>query len=300
MNDGVPRHRLVLREPTVARGLPTSRYRRSVTDIPSVLSSVPSRLGTRLTLEDGQLVGHLSSPASIACRGSVSMAAVAFLIDVVGGLTIDTDPDIWAFTSDLSIRLPLATAPESVDTRALVLRSGARSAVCEMPLMVGGQEWGSSLISFAKVPRRAGDPVKPPFDAIAAVTRMPSIPLDQPLRSAAGFVSRDRANGVVTAELRTELLNPAGAMQGAVVAGLIETAAEDLADALLGGDRPHVVTEMEVRFLAQNRLAPIVSSARFIGPRSDGRVRVDLTSDGGNGKLTTAAVVKVVPGLGNA
>ena len=280
----------------MSRRLLTSRYRHFVTDIPSVLSSVPSRLGTRLTLEGGQLVGHLVSPASIAYRGAVSMAAVAFLIDVVGGLTIDTDPENWAFTSDLSIRLPLTPAPESVDTRAVVLRNGARSAVCEMPLTVGGEEWGSSLISFAKVARRDGDPVKPPFDATAAVTRMPSIPLDQSLRSAAGFVSRDRANGVVASELRTELLNPAGAMQGAVVAGLIEAAAEDLADFVLGGDRPHVVTEMEVRFLAQNRQSPIVSSARFIGPPSDGRVRIDLFGDNGNGKVTTAAVVKVAAG----
>jgi hypothetical protein len=84
-------------------------------------------------------------------------------------------------------------------------------------------------------------------------------------------------------------------MQGAVVAGLIETAAEDFADAVLGGTQPHVVIEMEVRYLAQNRVAPIVSSARFVGPPSEGRVRVDLFDDNGAGKLTTAAVVRVAP-----
>ena len=267
-----------------------------MTDIPSVISSIPSKLGTRLTLDGDQLVGHLLSPPEIAARGAVSMAAVAFLIDVVGGLTIDTDPDNWAFTSDLSIRLPLDVAPVSVDTRAIILRNGARSAVCEMPLTVNGKEWGSSLISFAKVSRREGDPVKPPFDANAAVTRMPTAPLGETLRSASGFVTRDSSQGIVAAKLRTELLNPAGAMQGAVVAGLIEAAAEDLADCVLGGDRPHVVIEMEVRFLAQNRLAPIVSSARFVGDPSDGRIRVDLRDDDGNGKLTTAAVVRVAAG----
>jgi acyl-coenzyme A thioesterase PaaI-like protein len=264
-----------------------------VTDIPNVISSIPARLGTSLTLEDGQLVGHLSSPPEIAARGAVSMAAVAFLIDVVGGMTIDNDPTNWAFTSDLIIRLPLAPAPVSVDTRAVILRNGARSAICEMPLMVGGEEWGSSLISFAKVPRREGDPVKPPFDAHAAVTRMPTEPLKETLRDAAGFVSRDRSQGIVAAELGTELLNPAGAMQGAVVAGLIEAAAEDLADERLGGDHPFVVTEMEVRFLAQNRQSPIVSSARFVGSPSDGLIRVDLFDNNGTGKLTTAAVVRV-------
>lgn len=281
---------------TVPRLAVRSRYRRSVTDIPSVISSVPSKLGTRLTLDADQLVGHLVSPPEIAARGAVSMAAVAFLIDVVGGMTIDNDPTNWAFTSDLIIRLPLAPAPDSVDTRAVILRNGARSAICEMPLTVDGEEWGSSLISFAKVPRRDGDPAKPPFDAHAAVTRMPTVPLNETLRDAAGFVSRDRSQGIVASELRTELLNPAGAMQGAVVAGLIEASAEDLADSQLGGDRPFVVTEMEVRFLAQNRRASIVSAARFVGNAADGLIRVDLVDDDGKGKLTTAAVVRVSPG----
>lgn len=178
----------------------------------------------------------------------------------------------------------------------MILRNGARSAICEMPLTVNGEEWGSSLISFAKVARREGDPVKPPFDAHAAVTRMPTEPLKETLRVAAGFVSRDRSQGVVASELRTELLNPAGAMQGAVVAGLVEAAAEDLADEQLGGDRPYVVTEMELRFLAQNRQSPIVSSARFVGNPADGLMRVDLFDNDGKGKLTAAAVVRVAPG----
>ena len=56
-----------------------------------------------------------------------------------------------------------------------------------------------------------------------------------------------------------------------MVAGLAETAAEDLADhlRLLGTDR-HVVTEIEMRFLAQNRSSPIVSSAWVVGPPSAG------------------------------
>lgn len=242
-------------------------------------------------------MGHLMSPPAIASRGAASMAAVAFLIDVVGGMTIDVDPSCWAFTSDLSIRLPRAAAPEMIDTRLTTLRNGARSAVCEIALLVDGVEWGSSIISFAKVARRDGDPVKPPFDAHAAVTRMPSAPLDESLRAAAGFVSVDPTHGVVHATLRDELLNPAGAMQGAVVAGLVETAAEDLADVVLTGERPHIVTEMEVRFLAQNRRSPIASVARFVGPPSDGMVRVDLVDDAGSGRLTTSAVVRVREGF---
>jgi len=223
------------------------------------------------------------------------MAAMVFLIDVVGGLTVDTDPNAWAFTSDLSIRLPEVVAPVQVDTCARVLRNGARSAICEMPLMVNDLEWGSAIIGFSKVQRREGDPVKPPFTTNDAVTRMPAVPLAESLREAAGFVSRDPHNGVVASFLRPELLNPAGAMQGAIVAGVIEAAAEDLADHVLGGPKPYVVYEMEVRYLAQNRVEPIVSAARFVGPPADGRIRVDLIDSDGTGRLTTSAVVRVAP-----
>ena len=81
-----------------------------------------------------------------------------------------------------------------------------------------------------------------------------------------------------------------------MVAGLAETAAEDLADhlRLLDTDR-HVVTEIEMRFLAQNRVTPIVSSAWVVGPPSGGLIRVDLVDDGGRGRLTTSVLMRVQP-----
>ena len=121
-------------------------------------------------------------------------------------------------------------------------------------------------------------------------------PLDEPLRAAARHRSLDPATGTVSIELDADLLNPAGALQGAMVAGLAETAAEDLADhlRLLDTDR-HVVTEIEMRFLAQNRVTPIVSSAWVVGPPSGGLIRVDLVDDGGRGRLTTSVLMRVQP-----
>ena len=114
---------------------------------------------------------------------------------------------------------------------------------------------------------------------------MARAPLHQPLRVAGGFRAVDPSHGVVTAALQPELLNPAGAMQGAMVAGLAETAAEDFADhhRLLGADR-HVVTELDVRYLAQNRVTPIASRAWSVGAAADGLVRIDLVDDDGAGR----------------
>ncbi len=266
-----------------------------MTDLPIGATYVPTRLGTTLGYEEGQLVGRLDPPPAICGRGTIPMAAVVFLVDVVGGLTIDKDPDAWAFTSDLSIRLPLERAPRRIDTTATPLRNGRRSAICETPLMVDDRSWGSCFVSFAKVSRRADDPPKPPFDPEAGARRMASPALETAVRDAVGIVSQDPAAGVANVELRPELLNPAGALQGAMVAALAEAAAEDLADHHLGSDRPHVVTEMEIRYLAQNRTSPIASRAWFIGPPSDGLVRVDLVDDDGRGRLTTSVTARVRP-----
>jgi acyl-coenzyme A thioesterase PaaI-like protein len=120
--------------------------------------------------------------------------------------------------------------------------------------------------------------------------------LDAPLRVVAGFRTVDASCGVVSAELRSNLLNPAGAMQGGMVAGLAEAAAEDLADHLrLAGTARHVVTELDVRYLAQARVSPIVTRAWAVGSPADGLVRVDLVDDGGTGRITTSVLARVRP-----
>ncbi len=278
-----------------ARPLPSP----SVTDLPSDWTSVPSRLGVRLTvLDDGQLSGDLLVNPALCDRGVVPAYALVFLADVVAGVSIDTDPDAWAFTSDVSVRAPLQPAPGVVTCTPVELRGGRRSSTCEAELTVDGHSWGHCFIAFSRVPRRDTDPVKVAFDPADSASRLSAPPLTEGLRATAGFRSLDPAGGIVSVDLRPDLLNPAGAMQGAMVAGLAEAAAEDLADhlRLLGADR-HVVTDVEVRYLAQNRVSPIVSRARIVGPPSAGTIRVDLVDDGGRGRLTTSVLLRVQPAL---
>jgi acyl-coenzyme A thioesterase PaaI-like protein len=139
--------------------------------------------------------------------------------------------------------------------------------------------------------------VKPEFDKGSVARRVSAPPIEVPLREAAGFRSLDPSTGVVAVDLRPELLNPAGALQGAMVAGLAEAAAEDLADhARLLGTARHAVTELEVRYLAQNRVTPIATTARVIDA-AGGLVRVDLHDDGGRGRLTSSVLARVRPAL---
>lgn len=267
-----------------------------MTDFSPSDQNVPSRLGVSFEIESGLLLGRLAASPALCERGSMPMAPIVFLADAVAGVVNDTDPDAWTFTSEVSVRTPLTRAPRLIDASTHNLREGRRSVTCEVPLTVDGRSWGACIIGFTRVPRREGDPPKAEFEPADAVSRLRRAPIDQPLRQAAGFVSVDPASGTVRAELRTDLLNPAGAMQGAIVAGLAETAAEDLADHHRAmGPARHVATEMEIRYLAQNRVSPIVAAARFVGAPSEGLVRVDLTDDDGRGRLTTAVMARVRP-----
>lgn len=227
------------------------------------------------------------------------MSALVFLADVVAGLAVDTDPDAWTFTSDVSVRIPAALAPPAVEARSITRRAGRRSITCEVLLTADGVSWGSCFIGFARVPRRDGDLPKPDFTVAMAVEHWQAIPpLEQPLREAVGVEVRDAATGEVAVELRPEVLNPAGALQGAMVSYVAEVAAEELMEhhQPASSGLPWVVTEIEVRFLAQNRVSPIVSRARFVGPPDEGLVRIDLLDDDGAGRLTTAVVARLRPG----
>jgi acyl-coenzyme A thioesterase PaaI-like protein len=266
-----------------------------VTDVPADFHMIPSRLGVSFRLDGEHFVGILHPPPALCERGVVPAAAIVYLTDVVTGVPVDQDPDAWLFTSELSVRAPLARPPASIESWSTTLRAGRRSVTCEAPLLVDGVEWGSCFAGFSRVPRREGES-KIEIDTAGVVARGTPPPLDMPLRAAAGFETLDSARGVVTADLRFDLLNPAGALQGAMVAGLAEAAAEDLADhhRALGTDR-HVVTEMEIRYLAQNRVSPIVTEARFVGPPSEGLVRVNLIDDGARGRLGSAILARVRP-----
>lgn len=263
-----------------------------MTDLPPASSSIPARLGARFRLDGGVLGGVIDHVPAMSTHGAMPMASIVFLVDAVAGVTIDDDPEVWAFTSDLTVHLA-GPVHRSLDATCTVLRNGRRSAVCEIVLTSDGEVRGVGNAAFAKVARRPDDPPKPPFDVAATITRLRVPPIDEPVRVACGF-EVGSGSGIVHSELRADLLNPAGAMQGAIVGALAEAAAEDLAGAnrMCGADH-HAVVAMEIRYLAQNRVAPISATAAAAGPPSNGLVRVELTD--GVGRRTALVLVRLAP-----
>jgi acyl-coenzyme A thioesterase PaaI-like protein len=255
---------------------------------------VPARLGMTAEFADGVMVGELRRLPETMVHGALRACAVVYLVDAVAGIAIDTDPTMWSFTSDLSVRMPAVPAPDRIIGRSDILRVGRRSATVAVPLtLADGTEIGIGLSGFARVPRRDTDPPKPDLSQVMRPEAWTSIPpLDVPVREAAGLRVVDAAAGIVELVLRPDLLNPAGALQGAMVGLVAEAAAEELATAALGA--PQVVTDIDIRYLAQSRQGPLRTRARFVGPPADGSILVDIV-DATLDKLVTTVTLRTHP-----
>ena len=154
-----------------------------------------------------------------------------------------------------------------------------------------GAEVAVGALGFAHVPRKPTDPPKPivsPKDVAARFSSHDRI--TRPLREEAEIVSIDPAAGVVELAVRPEVCNPAGTIQGAMVALVAEAATEDL---LGSTGQPVVVTDLDLRYLGQATVGPVRSRCRLLGDDvgSCPPVQVELI-DLATGRITTLAYAR--------
>lgn len=268
-----------------------------MTDVPLLGDSVHGRLGTSARIEDGEFIVDLTPTSPVLNHGRVRASVVALVVDVVAGLSIDDDPEAWALTTDLSVRMQPVPAPRLLSATSTTVRRGARTAVCSVDVVAGGTSVGHGVGGFARVPRRPHDPPKPIFTPKTAVERFGSRgTLDIPLREAVGVGVVDAAEGVVEVEVTAPLLNPNGTLQGAMIAFIAETAAEELIGARF--DVPAVVTDLDLRYLARIERGVVRSRCRLIGDRPDATVAIELL-DVAKERVTTLVYARAAqPGLG--
>jgi acyl-coenzyme A thioesterase PaaI-like protein len=248
--------------------------------------SLPNRLGLNAELDDGEFQMQLRPRPEVLRHGAVRASVLALMIDVVAGIVVDDDPDVWTFTSDMSVRMRPLTAPDSIHTRTTILRQGNRSATATVDLVNGqGELVATGAIGFAKVRRREGDPPKPQASVERIMVMFDgSSLLSQPLREEAGIRVLDSMEGAVEMELTPGLRNPAGTLQGAMVALLAEAAAEELTSSRF--EIPAVVTDLDLRYLAQTGAGPVRTRCRLLGQGPDSPIQIELF-DTSNGRLTT-------------
>lgn len=257
-----------------------------MTDVGGFEQSVPGRFGLSARLVDGDLELTLLTQPELCRAGVVRASALAYLADALAGITVDTDPDVWTLTTDLSVRMAAVPAPDAVVATTEVVRQGRRSVTCTVDFRdPDGRPLGWSTVGFATVPRREGDPPKPLFTPEVAVAGFSGQSrLDEPLVEAARIEVLDAAAGRTRVTVTPELRNPAGTLQGAMVALLAEVAVEERA-ARLATD-PVVVTDLDVRYLAQAPDGPVEATTTAVDDDPEGPAHVRLV-DTSVPRLTT-------------
>lgn len=267
-----------------------------MTDLLSDASSVPARLGVVAEFRDDEFRLRLAPRPELLHHGALRASVVAFMIDVVAGVVLDEDPDAWMLTSDMSVRMQPVVAPASLSTRLTILRRGRRSATATVDLVTDtGATVATGAIGFARVQRRQADPVKPPSSATGMTAMFDgSRTLTRPLREEAGIVVLNAGTGALEMPVTPGLRNPAGTLQGAMVALLAEAAAEDMVSTRF--DRTAVVTELDLRYLAQTGAGPVQSRCRLLGEGPDAPIEVELF-DVSRDRLTTLVYARtaVIP-----
>ena len=265
-----------------------------MTDISGPGASVPSRLGVTARFSNGDLVLELTPQPETLHHGIVRASVLSFVIDAVAGIPLDQDPGVWTLTSDMSVRMRPIAAPERIDATNTILRRGGRSATCLVELKTDqGAPIATGAIGFAAIPRKETDPPKPvvPPGQTPSIFRS-SATLTRPLREEAGIEVIEAAEGVVQVELTPALLNPAGTLQGAMVALLAEAAAEDLMASRFGS--PVVVTDLDLRYLRMAQVGPVRTRSRLLGAGTDAPVQVELI-DMSTDHITTLVYAHVTP-----
>jgi acyl-coenzyme A thioesterase PaaI-like protein len=243
--------------------------------------------------EDGELLLELRPREETLHHGVVRASVLSFVIDVVAGIPLDQDPGMWTLTSDMSVRMRPMLAPPRIDATGSILRQGRRSATSLVELRTDeGAPIATGAIGFARVPRQSSDPPKPnvPFGQTPVIFR-DSVVLARPLREEAGVVVIDAAQGVVEVDVTPDLRNPAGTLQGAMVALLAEAAAEDLMATRF--DVPVVVTGLDLRYLRKAQTGPVRTRCRLLGTGIDAPVQIELI-DMSTGEITTLVYANVV------
>ena len=247
--------------------------------------------GTRSHLE---VTPHLCGPT-----GTLRAGALATLADMAGGegAIRAVRPD-WVATSDLVLHVTAPVREGVVVACPQVLRRTRSTVVLEVTLSVseperGEQEIGFTTLTFAVLSaregaQRMGTGAEEPRTDFA----LPGSGLQAPIPEILERRIVDAAAGVVEVPITPYVGNSLGALQGGVVAMLIELAAEAAGEALLG--RPVAVLDLAVNYLRLVRAGPARTRVRLLRrERDEALLHVVVQDVGGDGALCTVATVLV-------
>ena len=244
-----------------------------------------SRPASTSPVENDAIALTIEPYESICSRGRLRPTILASAVDLVSSLFVREQAGLdVTFTSDLSLRVARPIANERVDVRGRILRSGKRTITVGVDLEVSGARVAYGESSFTRMARRSDPDTPPPtLDQLRVPATIERNPLAQPLADEVGIERLDA--GLVRLELHDGLRNPEGVLQGALVALIVECAAEP------ASPDSAALTALDLRYLSAARTGPVIGRAIRVSPDNPLLLRVDLHDAGADHRLTTTALV---------
>lgn len=242
-----------------------------MTDLPHTPRSVPSQLGAHLRRDGDRVECWVEVAPEVCSHGLVRGASLVMMIDIGAGWAAERQADDdWTFTVDIGLRRD-PTATGRISGSPTVQRAG-RTISIDLPMQsADGRTAAAGVATFIRLPRRAGDPARPSFPDDSMATW---IPPDGQIDDLLG--ATPTATGL-TVDLRPELMNPAGVLQGGVAALLAELAAQRLLEVTTGLDL--VVSSFDIRYVTMGRVGPFEAEVEPVGPRMASVRIVDRGAD---------------------
>jgi len=252
--------------------------------------------------ESGSTILLPVTPALLDDWGRLRAGPVATVVDIVCGETAIREvlPQ-WIATSTLSLQLAELPTQGTLRAQPRVLRKGRTTLVQEVALdhVETGGPLGLGTVAFSILPG------KNPLQSRAVWAEEPeprstfanaTSGFEKPLLEQLGLRFDEEDPTVARLDVRDYVINTLGAMQGGVVAMLIDATGERFARHALGG--PVRVRGLEIHYLKLARHGPVRATARLLGEigAAEGGgliVRVELHDEGGADVLLTLATLIV-------
>ncbi|MCU1426326.1 MAG: uncharacterized protein JWL83_326 [Actinomycetia bacterium] len=225
-----------------------------------------------------------------AAKSGIRSGALLAMIDHVGGLTagLAALPEGWVVSTNLSLRIATLDHAGPLRIRAEVLRRGRAAVVIRVRATddgAGTRTVADAVLTSAVLVPETGPPQwQRPASTVPAPCEDP-----QPLEVWLGV----RADGdAVEMDVRDDLRNPWGILHGAVVASLVDLAAEHAVGAITHA--PVATADVVLHFLAPGRVGPVTARAEVLGERADGHVaRVEVRDRGADNRVMSVATATV-------
>jgi acyl-coenzyme A thioesterase PaaI-like protein len=230
--------------------------------------------------------------------GRPRVGVLATVIDIIAGETAIREVlPSWVATSNLSLHVGPLPQHGTLRARPRVLRHGRTTLVMEVDVdhVETGDPLGLSTIGFSILPSRSALQARVDWaEKPEARTEFASegSGLTKPLLETLGVVFDPAEAAHTRLAASSYVINTLGAMQGGVVAILIDAAADHFAAQRSG--RVSQLRGLEIHYLKLARVGPVRADVRTLSETASGLLlRVSLHDEGADNVLLTVATVMV-------